>query len=123
MSRKKKRVKEGVPVRQIVLPTGVVSRFVKGVKEGAPERETLARLRRELEALPDGNGKGLIAKVTAVFCGQGRGFLMLTLCNSGRYQDNYIVGTPMDPVPLENLQVTGVTVRGAVADFQRGSSY
>ena len=45
MSKKKKRAKEDGPVRQLELPTGVVSRFVKGAKEGVPEREALAKVR------------------------------------------------------------------------------
>lgn len=104
----------------ISLPTGVVSRFVNGAREGTPERETLTRLRREWNDL---SHKGAIAKATAVFCGQKSGCLMLTFCAHGRYSDNYIIGTPYRPVPLEKLEITELSILGASADFSRGGSF
>lgn len=119
MSKKKKREKEGKAVARVVLQTGVVSRFVNGAKEGAPERGALDRLRHEWNALSD---KHAMVKATVTFCGQGCGCLAVSFSASGRYADSIIAGTPKAPVPLEELQLTELSIRRAAADFSNSGS-
>lgn len=119
MSKKKKITKEGKPVGQMVLPTGVISRCLPGVKEGVPEREALDRLRREWGALSD---KRFMVKATVTFCGNGCGCLAASFSASGKYADKIIAGTPKAPVLLESLQITELSIRGVAADFSNSGS-